>query len=453
MRFSFPSVFAACSMTTLAIAQPGYEWRQITPANSPSSRCCHEMVYDAARQQTLLFGGFDGSYFADTWTFDGTNWTQLTPANSPPPRRNHAMAYDPFRQRVVLIGGENGPTTFDDTWEWDGVDWTQVASGTAGVRARGAACFDPRLGGIVYASQFDTKVWDGTSWNTLFLSNVPPYAIDNMQIVYHPVDGVIGLYSHYFMRFQPQIGWDVIYEEWEYFYRQFAATAIDPSTSRVMIHGGSGGLGGSTASAAHDTWIWEGDGFSLITANGPPGSADGQMVFDSNRGAFVLFGGSGYSSGSYRGETWELLEVNLPGTYETFGQACSGASSFLPALNVEPTLNSAPVVGGTFTVRGDGLPPNAVFGILGTSDQVWGTTSLPLDLSVIGMPGCNAYVNHITTTTLAGSAGTRFWTMTIPSTSTLAGFQFFQQLAAIAPGANALDLVWSNAGGGTIGLP
>ena len=82
------------------------------------------MVYDAARQRIVLFGGDSaGSRRGDTWTWDGSEWTALAPATSPPPRAEHAMAYDAARDRIVLFGGADGVQFLDDTWEFDGQDW------------------------------------------------------------------------------------------------------------------------------------------------------------------------------------------------------------------------------------------------------------------------------------------------------------------------------------------
>ena len=49
------------------------------------------MAYDAARRQTLLFGGnmFGGRLVNDTWAWDGASWTQLE--NRGPSEREAAM--------------------------------------------------------------------------------------------------------------------------------------------------------------------------------------------------------------------------------------------------------------------------------------------------------------------------------------------------------------------------
>src|SRR5215468_2010500 len=79
---------------------------------APAARWGHAMVYDAARDRVLLFGGSTGTTFHDdTWSWDGSRWTQLAPSLSPPARDQHVMAYDGARGRVVLFGGRLAGST------------------------------------------------------------------------------------------------------------------------------------------------------------------------------------------------------------------------------------------------------------------------------------------------------------------------------------------------------
>ena len=55
-------VFPICAQT----------WTQATPTTSPAARLQHAMTYDAARQQVVLFGGANATYFGDTWAWDGS---------------------------------------------------------------------------------------------------------------------------------------------------------------------------------------------------------------------------------------------------------------------------------------------------------------------------------------------------------------------------------------------
>src|SRR5436190_1054795 len=76
-------------------------------SQAPPAREGMGMAYDAARSETVLFGGIDasGTLLGDTWTWDGRAWTQEHPAASPPARYAMGMAYDAARGEVVLFGG------------------------------------------------------------------------------------------------------------------------------------------------------------------------------------------------------------------------------------------------------------------------------------------------------------------------------------------------------------
>ena len=91
------------------------------------------MTYDTSRGQTVLFGGgrpgFNSGNLSETWIWDGTNWTQKLPAASPPARDSAGMVFDAARGQVVLFGGFRGDISVlpnSDTWLWNGSSWTQV---------------------------------------------------------------------------------------------------------------------------------------------------------------------------------------------------------------------------------------------------------------------------------------------------------------------------------------
>ena len=84
----------------------GARWQEIKPP-SPGGRAGAYMVYDAARGQTLLFGGWthgasatDVVYPNDLWAWDGKSWRTLEPPpNTPRPigRDVPVLAYDEAR--------------------------------------------------------------------------------------------------------------------------------------------------------------------------------------------------------------------------------------------------------------------------------------------------------------------------------------------------------------------
>ena len=94
----------ACENTTFL--WDGADWTRATTTNAPSARIDHQLVYDEARRQLVLFGGMCGqNSYTDTWVYDGSDWELKRPTRSPPRRSQFAMGYDPTSRRVVLFGG------------------------------------------------------------------------------------------------------------------------------------------------------------------------------------------------------------------------------------------------------------------------------------------------------------------------------------------------------------
>src|SRR5438046_9905626 len=84
------------------------------------------MAYDSARQEIVLFGGYDsGNYFNDTWVWTGTNWLSRSPSTSPSATSvRQGMAYDGQRKEGILVGGElSGGEQTNETWTWNGTNW------------------------------------------------------------------------------------------------------------------------------------------------------------------------------------------------------------------------------------------------------------------------------------------------------------------------------------------
>ncbi len=108
-----------------------------TCAVQPSAREGHAMVFDQARQVSLLFGGYDGAANGETWEWDGGAWARRcdgspagdTCAAQPSARQRHGLAYDEVRDVAVLFGGHDGAAD-GETWEWNGTTWTQRCDGS-----------------------------------------------------------------------------------------------------------------------------------------------------------------------------------------------------------------------------------------------------------------------------------------------------------------------------------
>lgn len=55
---------------------------------------------------------------------DGINWTQCFPTTRPPKLGGHGMAYDAARGNTVLFGGHDGRIILNDTWIYSPTDLT-----------------------------------------------------------------------------------------------------------------------------------------------------------------------------------------------------------------------------------------------------------------------------------------------------------------------------------------
>jgi hypothetical protein len=144
----------------------GSSWSQLNPsALAPSARANPGMVFDAARGQITLFGGYNGTtYLSDTWVWNGTAWTKLTTLHNPSPRSNFAMVFDSIHGTVLLFGGVGAGGQVSDTWSWDGVDWSPLSPVTTpNVRVGAASTFLPGTGQFVLiGGELGTTIEDVT---------------------------------------------------------------------------------------------------------------------------------------------------------------------------------------------------------------------------------------------------------------------------------------------------
>lgn len=170
----------------------------VSPADSPSPRSEYSLAYDQAHDKVVLFGGlfFNGSAFVglkETWLWDGQKWAEVFPANDPGEHYSHAMTYDTARSETVLFGGYRGGVPLNETWIWDGTNWTQrfpvhspPASATFDVR--NVMAYDPGSHLVILLrSNGDTWVWDGTDWSQLSTTLQPPRTWPGM--AYNSVTG------------------------------------------------------------------------------------------------------------------------------------------------------------------------------------------------------------------------------------------------------------------------
>ena len=226
-----------------------WSWRKV---ESPSERSTHVLAYDAARKETVLFGGvgLDATSLDETWVLSRDFWSKRNPVLSPRPRTFSGMVYDAKRGETVLFGGTSGALALQDTWAWDGVNWNQRTTVKAPAGRQGPSmAYDAKRERIVLFGGFDlsslrglgdTWLWDGASWTMATPPMSPPA-------------------------------------------RSSASAAYDEARGRVVL------FGGISTTILRDTWIWDGTTWSEAhPRNLPPACGNASMAYDSSLKRIVL---------------------------------------------------------------------------------------------------------------------------------------------------------------------
>lgn len=104
--------------------------------------------------------------------------------------------------------------------------------------------------------------------------------------------------------------------------------------------------------------------------------------------------------------------------------------------------SARPVLGTNISLDTTNVPAAALVGA-----TLLGLTELnpPLDLSVLGMPGCYQHISIDASTMWVVASGVGSTVFTIPNVSAFAGLVISTQGAALVPGANAMGALTSSA--------
>ena len=439
---SFPTPLAiALAALALGVAPATAQapfWTQRTPAVSPPNLTDHGLVYDAARQETVLFGGFHygtGADFNQTWVWNGTDWTRRFPATSPSTRAGVAFAYDSARSRVVLFGGYNHNLggALADTWEWDGTNWTLRASGGPPARERASMTYDSvrscmvLFGGSDSAQvpKNDTWEWDGTTWLQRNPAARPP-ARGSASLAFDPIRNRSVLF-----------GGSLVADTWEWDgtnwtqrtpvqsppQRGNIGMAWDAVRQRIVLFGGD-----STAGRRNDTWSWDGTTWAPLCCAPvvPSPRRPFAMAYDSVRNLMVIACGDTATNGpGMLSDTWEL-SISPVAASTTFGTGCPGSLG-------TPTLQAttSPVVGATFTAELTNAAPGAAIFCIGWSNTQWNAFPLPLPLGAFGLaPSCTNYTS-IDVTVWTFHAGVATYNLAIPCDPSFYGSVLYLQGASV----------------------
>ncbi|MEM6532042.1 MAG: hypothetical protein AAF654_05430 [Myxococcota bacterium] len=326
-----------------AVSTGAGDWLRVSFDGAPPDLHDGGVAYDAARGESVLFGGIREnlsiSRWSETYTFNGAQWRLVSPTDpeadgNPAARSAPAMAYDPVRQEVVLFGGQSRTgADFGDTWIWNGESWrlarSESASGPA-PRRWGRMAYDPVSGRILLGGgcQFDigissgedcgegltaatnfsclyekTWAWDGTGWTEV--ATTGPFPRTNFGMAADPSEGILvyggglnasGSCSINNPRTQPDDAWRWTGTQWQQVATDLAGNdridmAYDHASERIVM----------MPSTASELSVWENDGWVPVRdpspSYDPPNRSDASLVSAGDQG-LLMYGGC--DSGSNR---------------------------------------------------------------------------------------------------------------------------------------------------------
>lgn len=396
------------------------------------------VVYDSWRGELLQVGGTSllGVAHGDMWTRRNQQWLR-DPSGAFPfqPRRWPSVVFDSWRGRVVLFGGgELDPgagATYSTaiakgTYEWDGAQWHDVSPPNTTYpfhpqqTYRSAVAFDRQRGRtVVYGGEYvspgfnqelsDTWEWDGVAWQLMAPATVPPPA-PYVSMAYDNVTGLCWLHSGGQLWTWDGIDWTAA----------GAVTIADPVWSIRLVE-----------DRARDKLV-------MLTLNGsyelqggswmPVGSrrSTGAAAFDLAEGAII---------GIDNGATFAFGDP-AAATIAPFGAGCSGTSG-VPVLHGD----RPPRLGTTLPLRIENAASGVSVGLLGGDVATYAGLQLPVDLTAIGMPGCELRTAIDASQVVAGAS----WSIPLPAGATsLLGAVFRVQALVLDAPANAFGAVMTN---------
>src|SRR5262249_50783777 len=105
----------------------GAQWTLLSAdLNGPTWRNFQGAASDTKRNVLVIHGGGQGRVhrFRETWEWDGQTWSLRAEGDATPKSIDGLMAYDAARNQTILFGGSDGNMITNETWAWDGSQWT-----------------------------------------------------------------------------------------------------------------------------------------------------------------------------------------------------------------------------------------------------------------------------------------------------------------------------------------
>lgn len=454
----------------------GANWRNLGFRQATLRRDA-ALIRDPLRGVSTLIGGtsFDvydpsrtfGTY-AEIESYDGTSWVR--DGMSPPgPRADYGVAVDVVDGGVLIAGGARVCVNLNEMWEFDGDRWAVSPLGTWQTYGIELVYDSTRRRTYAIGGEEDDcgryGNWTGPGWLP------PPFhgltvtghtlaydaGRDRLMLIggtfYH--DHSSGSYPNPgVLEYDPSSGpqglWQLVVPS----VPRNGGIVYMPPLRSCILQDSSGlwrwdgqdwrGLGTAPGWISHydptrermvffgsnrtRAWSWDGTSFVEDIVSGPAPDAPGYGFYHPGRRCY-------YVVGSESTDLWTLRASGIA-HHSIVAPGCSGSLG-VPT----PRTERLPWIGETLLVQFDNVPVGAsVAVILGLSDR-WlaGGFPLPVDLSPIGMTGCQL-ANSIDDAVPAPSGR---WTMGIPNDPVFVGATFFDQAIVVDPLANPFGAVLS----------
>ncbi|MEM7201577.1 MAG: trypsin-like peptidase domain-containing protein [Planctomycetota bacterium] len=211
-------------------------------------------------------------------------------------------------------------------------------------------------------------------------------------------------------------------------------------------------VGPRAASSRPDVIAYQAD-----TTDGNSGSpvileSTGEAIGIHTQRGCTVYGGANQGTRIDRSDLAAALPLvmgsKIAGSLSTFGNGCPGAAG-IPTL----TLSGIPDLGRSVTVDLDGLPTGqpAVL-MLGLSNTVWQSQTLPLDLGGAGITGCELLVSPDSSVALASVGGMASLSFQVPEMVAALAVDLYTQGFAFDPQASRpVRIIATNGGDVFIG--
>lgn len=175
--------------------------------------------------------------------------------------------------------------------------------------------------------------------------------------------------------------------------------------------------------------------------------ANADIQLDLGSSTTGLFGSPLYDPRVWNGAVWYFAGN---ATWRPYGAGCQGTGG-VPGL--APAPGSLPKFGTVFKLDLTKLPaaPGPLLTFLGLSTETYAGIPLPLDLTVLGAPGCSLLCSGPFTLPAVNVGGSGLLVVSIPNDPVLLRGRFLLQTFVPDAAANALGLTVTNAGEGYIG--